>query len=75
MKKIKELKEKEIREFISIYLTHNKKAIKKFSALKLVKYIDFLKHYKIELPNSCNKTVEHSNEEIINSLFALFLVK
>lgn len=75
MAKVKSLTDKEIKEFMNIYSNQDKMAIKKFSALKLVKFINFLRHYEIELSNGQNKTREHSNDEINQSLFALFLIK
>lgn len=73
--KIKALTDKEQIEFVNIYASKDRQAIKKFTPLRLIKYMNFLRHYTIVISDGTAKSREHSNDEINQSLFALFMSK
>lgn len=70
----KTLSDKELLEFMQYYKSNDSQAIKKFTAKKLIKYANFLRHYTPTLSDGTVKKKEHTEEEILQSLFVLFNV-
>jgi len=68
----KKLTDAEQIEFLNLYLTKDVISLKKFSAKKLIKYANFLRHYTLTLSDGTKKEKEHTEKEILQSLFVLF---